>query len=111
MAGTPRAANLPPKYLLSRLPDGFDFIFTSRRQDRDMTKSSTAEVQRHNAERQLFTARRGLAHLVEMYESGQWRLYYKKEEAFAEAVRNARQAVEQWTSVVDQIDAGTPAKS
>jgi uncharacterized repeat protein (TIGR03809 family) len=74
-----------------------------------MTKSLTAEVQRHHAERQLFTARRALSHLVEMYDSGQWRQYYKKEEAFAEAVRNARQAVEQWTSVVNQIEGGTPS--
>ena len=65
-----------------------------------MTKSATAEVQRQHAERQLFTARRALAHLVEMYDSGQWRHYYKKEEAFAEAVREARQAVEQWTDIV-----------
>jgi hypothetical protein len=56
---------------------------------------STAEVQHNNAERQLFSARRALAHLVEMYDKGQWRLSYKKEEAFAEAVREARQAVEQ----------------
>lgn len=71
-----------------------------------MTKALTAEVQRHHAERQLFGARRALAHLVEMYNSGQWRHYYKKEEAFAEAVRDARQAVEQWTNIVDRIDGG-----
>jgi hypothetical protein len=65
-----------------------------------MTKTLTVEVQRSNAERQLFTARRALSHLVEMYDSGQWRTYYKKEEAFAEAVRGARQAVEQWGNVI-----------
>jgi uncharacterized repeat protein (TIGR03809 family) len=74
-----------------------------------MTKSLTSEVQHRNAERQLFTARRALSHLVEMYEKGQWRQYYKKEEAFAEAVRNARQAVEQWTDIVSKIDDGKPS--
>ena len=72
-----------------------------------MTKSSTAEVQRNNAERKLFGARRALAHLVEMYDKGQWRLFYKKEEAFAEAVRDARQAVEHWTSIIAKCDSGS----
>ncbi len=83
---------------------GFDFIFTSRRHTCAMTKSLTAEVQRHHAERQLFSARRALAHLVEMYNKGQWRLHYKKEDAFAEAVREARQAVDQWTNIVNKAD-------
>lgn len=69
-----------------------------------MTKTLTAEAQRSNAERQLFAAKRALAHLIEMYNNGQWRHYYKKEEAFAEAVRDARQTVEQWTAIVNQID-------
>jgi hypothetical protein len=72
-----------------------------------MTKTLTAEVQHHNAERQLFGARRALAHLVEMYEKGQWSLHYKKEEAFAEAVRDARQAVEHWTEIVNKVGRGT----
>jgi hypothetical protein len=42
-----------------------------------------------------------------MYDSGQWRHYYKKEEAFADAVREVRQAVEQWTDIVNQIGGGT----
>ncbi|HEX4409459.1 MAG TPA: hypothetical protein VH206_11855 [Xanthobacteraceae bacterium] len=67
-----------------------------------MTKTLTVEAQRSNAERQLFSARRALAHLVEMYDSGQWRHYYKKDEAFAEAVRDARQAVEHWASIYDR---------
>jgi len=74
-----------------------------------MTKVLTAEVQRHHAEQQLFGARRALAHLVEMYDNGQWRLYYKKEEAFAEAVRGARQAVEHWAGVVDSDNGGSAA--
>jgi len=64
-----------------------------------MTKVLTAEVQRKNAERQLFGARRALAHLVQLYESGQWRQLYK-EDTFAEAVRQARQAVDHWTDVM-----------
>jgi hypothetical protein len=64
-----------------------------------MTKTLTADVQRNNAERQLFAARRALGHLVELYDSGQWKQLYK-EDAFAEAVRQARQAVEHWTNVV-----------
>ena len=73
-----------------------------------MTKTLTVEAQRSNAERQLFTARRALSHLVEMYDSGQWRTFYKKEETFAEAVRGARQAVEQWGNVIKTCG-GDPA--
>jgi uncharacterized repeat protein (TIGR03809 family) len=72
-----------------------------------MTKTLTADAQRSNAELQMFSARRALAHLVEMYDSGQWRHYYKKEDAFAEAVRDARQAVEHWTSIYDKCELGS----
>jgi len=72
-----------------------------------MTKTLTVEVWRHHAERQLFGARRALAHLVEMYDNGQWRLHYKKEEAFAEAVRDARQAVEHWTGAIGKANDGS----
>jgi hypothetical protein len=48
-----------------------------------MTKTLTADVQRENAQRQLFGARRSLAHLVELYDSGQWKRLYR-EEVFAE---------------------------
>jgi uncharacterized repeat protein (TIGR03809 family) len=72
-----------------------------------MTKTLTVDAMRSNAERQLFGARRALAHLVEMYDSGQWRQYYKREEAFAEAVRDARQAVEHWTSIYDKCEANS----
>jgi uncharacterized repeat protein (TIGR03809 family) len=71
-----------------------------------MTKTLTIEVQHNAAKRQLFSARQALAHLVEMYENGKWRLFYK-EEAFAEAVRQARHAVEHWTEVVSQCDRGS----
>jgi hypothetical protein len=66
-----------------------------------MTKTLTLEVQHMNAERQLFAARRALGHLVQLYESGQWKTLYK-EDAFAEAVREARQAVEHWNDVVSK---------
>ncbi len=73
-----------------------------------MTKSATAEAQRKNAEQQLFSARRALAHLVEMYDSGRWRSYYK-EDAFTEAVREARQAVDHWTKIVGMCGGGSGA--
>jgi len=73
-----------------------------------MTKVLTAEIQRNNAERQLFGARRALGHLIELYDSGRWRNHYK-EDTFAEAVRAARQAVEHWTSVIAKAD--SPADS
>jgi hypothetical protein len=66
-----------------------------------MIKTLTADVQRMNAERQLFGARRALGHLVQLYESGQWKSLYK-EDAFAEAVRQARQAVEHWADVMSK---------
>ncbi len=72
-----------------------------------MTKAFTVDALRSNAELQLFSARRALSHLVEMYDSGQWRHYYKKEDAFAEAVRDARQAVEHWASVYDKCEGGS----
>lgn len=67
-----------------------------------MTKTLTTDVQRKNAERQLFGARRSLTHLVELYDSGQWKRLYK-EEVFADAVRKARQAVDHWTNIA-QLD-------
>jgi len=66
-----------------------------------MTKTLTSDLQRKNAERQLFGARRTLGHLVELYDSGQWRHHYR-EDVFAETVRNARQAVEHWSDVVSK---------
>jgi hypothetical protein len=66
---------------------------------RPMTKTLTTEVQRKNAERQLFSARRALGHLVELYDSGQWKNLYR-EDTFAEAVRQARLAVDHWTDVM-----------
>jgi hypothetical protein len=68
-----------------------------------MTKTLTAEVQRKNAERQLFSARRALEHLVQLYDSGQWKNLYK-EDNFADAVRQARQLVDHWTSVVAKAE-------
>jgi hypothetical protein len=64
-----------------------------------MTKTLTSEVQRKNAERQLFSSRRTLEHLVQLYDSGQWKNLYK-EDTFADAVRQARQLVDHWTNVL-----------
>ncbi|MFZ3350147.1 MAG: TIGR03809 family protein [Xanthobacteraceae bacterium] len=75
-----------------------------------MTKVLTAEVQQKHAERQLFTARRALSHLVQLYESGQWRHLYK-EESFAEAVRQARQAVDTWTDAMAEAEAKAKANA
>jgi hypothetical protein len=38
-----------------------------------------------------------------MYDSGRWRSYYK-DEAFAEAVRQARQTVDHWTQIVSKCE-------
>jgi uncharacterized repeat protein (TIGR03809 family) len=71
-----------------------------------MTKTLTAAIQRQNAERQLFGARRALAHLVELYDSGRWRQFYK-EDTFAAAVRRAREAVDHWAGVVTKSAAAS----
>jgi hypothetical protein len=68
-----------------------------------MTKTFTAEVQRKNAERQLFSARRALEHLVQLYDSGQWKNLYR-EDTFADAVRQARQLVDHWTTVIAKAE-------
>lgn len=75
-----------------------------------MTKALTADIQRKHAERQLFGARRALSYLVELYDSGQWRVLYR-EDTFAEAVRAARHAVEHWTDVVAKSDAVSTSDS
>jgi hypothetical protein len=66
-----------------------------------MTKALTADIQRKNAERQLFGARRALGHLLELYESGQWKGLYK-EAGFAEAIRQAQEVVDHWTGIVSK---------
>jgi hypothetical protein len=67
-----------------------------------MTKTRTAHIQRKHAERELYTARQTLGHLVDMYNSGQWgRLY--KEDVFAATVRKAREAVDHWTVVLSRM--------
>jgi hypothetical protein len=100
----------PPERRLAgdKLGICFDLIFTTFGQNGVMTKTLTADIQRKNAERQLFGARRALNHLVELYDSGQWRNLYK-EDTFAEAVREARRAVELWTDVVAKSDSDTNA--
>jgi hypothetical protein len=76
-----------------------DLIFTVLAHIPPMTKVLTADIQRKHAEGQLFGARRALSHLVELYDSGQWRNLYR-EDTFAEAVRAARQAVDHWSGIV-----------
>lgn len=68
-----------------------------------MTKTATADAQHNNAEQQLFGTRRALTHLVEMYDNGRWRSYYK-DAAFVETVRQARMAVDHWTQVVSKCE-------
>lgn len=63
-----------------------------------MRKSPIAGVERKLAERELLKARQALTHLVEMYNSGRWRRYYK-ERTFVTMVRQARQAVDRWTDI------------
>jgi len=70
-----------------------------------MTRTLAAHVEHKNAERQLFSARRSLAHLVELYDSGQWKHLYK-EEVFAMTVRQARQAVDHWTDIAHRLADG-----
>ncbi len=74
-------------------------MFTTFGETGVMTKTLTTDVQRKHAERRLFSARQALSHLVELYDSGQWRNLYK-EESFASAVREARQAVDHWAEMV-----------
>lgn len=52
---------------------------------------------------------RALAYFVEMYDKGRWRYYYKKEEAFAAAVREAREAVDHWTDILTGIESNSGA--
>jgi len=67
-----------------------------------MAQSLTAYMQRRQAEQELFTARRALTHLVQIYDSGQWRRFYR-EEVFIDAVQKAREAVDYWTTALGQL--------
>ena len=57
-----------------------------------------ASIERTIAERELARSRRMLEDLVEIYNSGNWRHYYKAS-TFTHEVRRAREAVEYWTHV------------
>ena len=57
-----------------------------------------ASIERTIAERELVRSRRTLEDLVEIYNSGHWRHYYKAS-AFTHEVRRAKEAVEYWTQV------------
>jgi hypothetical protein len=70
---------------------------------RAMAKTLTAYLNRKKAEQELFTARKTLTHLVQLYENGQWRRLYK-EDIFVGTVRKARETVEHWTGVLERSD-------
>jgi len=63
-----------------------------------------APPQRTYVARQLFTARRVLAHLVDLYENGQCGVHYANGDVFAEAVRKARETFDYWTDTLRKID-------
>jgi len=69
-----------------------------------MTATVMAPAQRTYVERQLFGSRRALAHLVEMYENGQWDVHYANGDAFAEAVRKATETFDYWTEMLEKIE-------
>lgn len=66
-----------------------------------MAEPFPAKMRRKHVERELFTARQILIHLVQLYESGQWRRRYK-ERIFVSMVRRSREAVEHWTTELDE---------
>jgi hypothetical protein len=74
-----------------------------------MTKTLTANVDRKRAEIELLNARRGLSHLVDLYNNGQWRRFYK-EDAFAAMVRQGRKAVDHWAEVNKSLLCSDPPR-
>jgi hypothetical protein len=70
-----------------------------------MTDTLTAYLNRKKAEQELFTARKTLTHLVELYDTGQWRRLYK-EDVFVGTVRKARESVEHWSDVLERSERG-----
>ena len=66
-----------------------------------MASRLSPRLRRRNAQRELFTARQILIHLVQMYNSGQWRRSYK-EHVFVSMVRRSREAVDHWTAEVSE---------
>jgi len=62
-----------------------------------MTKTPSSYAYKKRAAQELFSAREKLSHLVQIYNNGQWRRYYK-EDKFLDLVRRARQAVDYWTA-------------
>lgn len=63
-----------------------------------MKKSHSADIERTIAKRELLRTREALIHLVQLYNSGRWRRYYK-ERTFINMVRRTRQAVDRLTDV------------
>jgi len=62
-----------------------------------MAKTLRDHAYRKKVDRELFDARQKLHHLVQIYQNGQWRQYYK-EDTFVTVLRQARQAVDHWTN-------------
>jgi hypothetical protein len=105
-----RASSLVSSFAADRGRARRHLIFTFIAQTSAMTKTVTAEVQVQNAEQRLFAARQALGHLVEMFNDGRWRLYYRTDQSFAAAVREQREAVDHWTNVVSGNSSGTPPR-
>ncbi len=72
-----------------------EFLQVSDTYLRIMNKLPMNSTERMIAERELSRARHMLRDLVEIYDSGHWRRYYK-EEKFADEVRRAKHAVDYW---------------
>ncbi len=72
-----------------------------------MTKTISPLLKRKLAQRELFVARQALTHLVNIYNSGEWRLYYKTDLAFAAAIREKRKIFDHWNSVVGDDSANS----
>jgi len=71
------------------------------------TKTLTVESQTNTAKLELFAARRVLTHFVEMFDNGQWRLFYKEGRILLKRVRQARHVVEHGRTVVNKCDRGS----
>ena len=74
-----------------------------------MTKTLPANGERKRAEIELLNARRGLSHLIDLYNNGQWRRFYQ-EDAFATMVRQAREAVDHWVEVNKSLLCSEPPR-
>jgi uncharacterized repeat protein (TIGR03809 family) len=83
-----------------------------------MTKLSAADSGRSVVVRWRMLAERRLKHLIELYESGRWKLYYNEPE-FLKIVREAHAALKAWETLAPpesapekpvEVDAARPAE-